>query len=165
VAHKFRWGDARPSMVLRKTAVVVVVCALLLAAGCGEEGVGDDAVVTVYASAPLCAGAKQELARSDGRAGKIGVRVVCLGATEDGDKLDLATIGANARRATEDSTTVGYLEASGPATRFSVPILEEAGIAQILSNSGSTAMAKLLEAIRDAGSSGSLRESVLDDFQ
>jgi hypothetical protein len=78
--------------------------------------------------------------------------------------LDLAQIGANARRATEDSTTVAYLEEAGPATRFSAPILEEAEIAQLTSNSGAASMARLLRAINHAGSSDSLRHSVRDEL-
>ena len=74
--------------------------------------------------------------------------------------MKLATVGENARRAAEDSTAVGYLEPSGPATRFSRPILESAGIAHIAGDSGSEAMARLLGAVEDAGESP--REGVAD---
>jgi hypothetical protein len=133
---------------------------LLAGAGCGEErGVAEGAVVTAYVAVPLCAEAKRELAREDGRAGNVRVRVLCLTGVESGAGLDLATVGANARRAAEDSTTVGYIEPPGPATRFSTPILESANIASIPSSSGKAAMARLLDAIREADSS-SLRASV-----
>ncbi|MBW8060634.1 MAG: hypothetical protein FVQ78_10035 [Solirubrobacterales bacterium] len=91
--------------------------------------------------------------------------MVCLADSAVQGRLDLAVIGANARRATEDSTAVGYIGEPDPAaSRFSRPILESAGIAQLSGLSGRTAMAKLLGAIREAGSSGSLRESVRDSL-
>lgn len=150
-----------------RIAAMAAVCGLVaLAAGCGEEGVGEDAVVTVYASAPLCAGAKRELIREGGRVGGVRVRVVCLPDAEGGGRLDLATIGANARRAVEDSTTVAYIgEPTRAATRFSRPILESADIAQLSNLSGAAAMSRLLRAVRSASDSSSLRESVADELQ
>jgi hypothetical protein len=178
-AHKFRWGDTRPSPLIRKlsptpprfplvrTALLAAGCILLLAAGCGESGgVASGATASVYAAAPLCAEAERELARDGGQAGDIRVRVSCLPNVESDSKLDLATIGANARRATEDSTTVGYIgEPTRAATRFSEPILESAGVAQLSESSGVTAMRKLLRAVDEAGNSGSLRESVRDELE
>ncbi|MFP5388912.1 MAG: hypothetical protein ACLGG5_06385, partial [Thermoleophilia bacterium] len=88
-----------------------------------------DATVTAYVEAPLCAAAEQELARQDGRAGDLRVRAVCLASPRKARKLSLATLGANARRATEDSTAVAYLEAPDPsASRFVHPILETADV-------------------------------------
>jgi hypothetical protein len=99
------------------------------------------------------------LASQDGRAGEARVRAVCLASVDDGARVDLAAVGANARRATEDSATVGYNEP--PATpSFSRPIVEAANIAVIRDSSGAAAMRSLLGAIREAGDSGSLRESV-----
>lgn len=164
VAHKFLWGNARPTSVLRK-AVVTAACALVAAAaigGCGEEGVAEDAVVTAYVEAPLCGAAREELASRDGRAGDLRVQAICLPGARESQKLSLATLGANARQATEDSTTVGYLEAPDPAAaRFTHPILESAGIAWISQGSGKAAMARLLQVI-EAADPGSLRESVRD---
>jgi hypothetical protein len=133
--------------------------------GCGGgEGVSADATVTAYVAAPLCVGAKAELAREGGRAGDLHVKAICLPSARSASKLDLATVGANARRATEDSTTVGYLEAKDPtAARFTHPILESASIAWISSNSGKAAMTKLLKAI-EAADTGSLRESIREDL-
>ena len=89
------------------------------------------------------------------------MRVVCLGDASSGGGLDLAVIGADARRATEDSTTVGYIGETTPAaTRFSSPILESAGIAQVSGMSGQAAMERLLGAIEAAGDAGNLREVV-----
>lgn len=165
VAHKFRRGDTRRSQRSRGAALAVA-CALLVAAGCGEESVGEGATVTVYASAPSCIGAKRELAREGGRAGDVRVRVVCLEDSEGGGSIDLAAIGASARRASEDSTTVAYIAEPDPAaSRFSRPILEAAGIAQLTGFHGAAAMSRLLRAIRQADDSSSLRESVRDDLQ
>jgi hypothetical protein len=150
-----------PSLVLRKVAVAAALGALLVAAvGCGqEEGVADGATVTAYVSLPLCGDAKRELAQEGGRAGELEVRLFCLARTGGAEDLSLAAVGANARLATEDSTTVAYVEDPGPANRFARPIVEEAGIAWTTSNSGSTAMKKVLEAVSEADS-GSLRDSV-----
>lgn len=166
-AHKFLQGDTRrPSRRWRKAALIAV-CALLAVAGCGEgAGVEEGALVSVYVAAPLCAEAERELARGGGRAGDVRVRAVCLPNAESNGKLDLAAIGANARRATEDSTTIGYIgEPTRAATRFSAPILEGAGIAQLTENSAAVAMRKLLAAVDEAGDSGSLRQSVNDALE
>lgn len=149
----------RPSRVSCLVLLLAVCALLVVGAGCGEGGgVAEGAAVTAYVAAPLCGEAKRELERA--RAGEVSVRIVCLAEIESSDGLSLATIGANARRASEDSTTVGYLELPGSATRFSRPILEEAGIASISSSSGEAAMARLLHAVNAADGSGSLREEV-----
>lgn len=144
--------------------MLIAGCALVLIAGCGESaGVGEGAVASVYVAAPLCADAERELARDGGGAGDVRVRVVCLPSAESSQELDLARIGANARRATEDATTVGYIgEPTHAASRFSEPILEAAGIAQLTETSGAAAMRKLLRAVDEAGDGASLRQSVLD---
>lgn len=154
-------GLPAPPHAARKAALIAA-CALLLAAGCGGSGVGGGATVSVYVSAPLCAGAERELAREGARAGDVRVRLVCL---EDGEggRLDLAATGANARRAVEDSTTVAYVGEPDPAaTRFSRPILDAAGIAQLSRLSGAVAMHRVLRALRQADGSSSPRESVHD---
>lgn len=134
--------------------------------GCGgDEGVAEGAAVSAYVDATLCGEAKGELDRSGGGTAEIRVRVVCLTDTRQGDKLDLAAIGANARRASEDSTAVAYIEAPNPAAaRFSHSLLESAGIPIITSESGATAMTRLLDAIQKADPN-SLRDSVLDALQ
>jgi hypothetical protein len=160
-----RQGEARVS---HKTMVAVAcACALLAVAGCGEsEGVANGATASVYVAGALCAEAKRELARDGGRAGDVRIRVICLPSAESNGKLDLATIGANARRATEDATTLGYIgEPTRAASRFSEPILEEAGIAQLPEASGAIGMKKLLQAVDEAGNSGSLRESIKDTLE
>jgi hypothetical protein len=147
-------------------ATLAVSCVLLIgAAGCGGGGgVSSDAVVTAYVEAPLCASAKQELARHDGRAGDLRVQAICLASPSQAKKLSLATLGANARRATEDSTSVAYLEAPDPkASRFVHPILETAEVPWISASSGKAAMSRLLTLIPEADS-GSLRQSLREEL-
>jgi hypothetical protein len=145
-------------------ALALAVAAVLVI-GCGEgAGVADDATVTAYVAEPLCADAKRELTEARGRVGDLRVQAICLPNPRTSKKLDLAKTGANARRATEDSTSVAYLEAfDPPANRFSEPILETAEIAGVYRSSGEKAMASLLRAI-EAWDSGSLRESVRDSL-
>jgi hypothetical protein len=139
----------------------LVACVLAVAgvAGCGGGGgVSDGATVVAYVDAPLCAGAERALANQDGSAGSVRVRVSCLASARDGARLNLATVGANARRATENSATVAYIEVPAVPS-FSRPIVEAAGIPLIRSASGATAMDRLLGALGGADS-GSLRDSV-----
>jgi hypothetical protein len=144
----------------------MAVALLVAVAGCGEgEGVAKGAAVTAYVVAPLCAEASRGLSQNHGRAGDLRVRVICLPSVESHRRLKLARVGANARHATEDSTAVAYLEAPGSANRFAEPILESAGIVSVHASSGSAATAELLEAVKRAGDSGNLRESVRDELQ
>lgn len=135
----------------------------LLANGCGEEGASSGATVSVYAVAPLCAGAKRELALAGELAGELRVRARCLADPHRRAGASLAAIGANARSATEDSTAVAYLEAPGPSIRFSRPIVEAAGIAVVNSGSGEAAMARVLRAIASADR-GSPRDAVRESL-
>lgn len=119
-------------------------------AGCGESGgVEEGATVTAYVTAPLCAGAERELARQGGRAGEVRVRIVCLPAGEADGRLDLARIGANARRATEDSSAVAFLAPPTHANRFSRPILDSAEIPLTPTRSGVAAVSRLLRELRE----------------
>ncbi|MBA3865903.1 MAG: hypothetical protein H0X42_06090 [Solirubrobacterales bacterium] len=150
-------------------AAALLALALLAAAvvvgGCGEdEGVSAGATVRVYVGASLCAGAKAELGASKSAGDEVRVRPVCLAETETGGRLDLATVGVNARRASEDSSSIAYVEAAGTANRFARPIVEEADIAFVKSSSGGAAMRQVLNAVAEAGS-GSLRTSVRDTLE
>jgi hypothetical protein len=141
-------------------ALLALALAGVLLAGCGEDqGVAAGASVDAYFGAPLCAEAKHGLAQARGRAGDVRVRVVCLDDAGRGKRLDLAAVGVNARRATEDSTAIAYIEFPGAANRFSQPIVEEAGIAWERAGNGKFATERLLAAVEEAGS-GSLREEV-----
>lgn len=158
---------AQGSPVWSKAAAVAASCGALLAGvvGCGEgSGVAEGAVVTAYVEASLCVAARAELRRQGGRAGNLRVQVVCLPSPHQARKLNLATVGANARRTTGDSTAVAYLEAPEPSrSRFTHRILETARIPWIASTSGEQAMSKLLKLIESAGS-GSLREQLRSDL-
>jgi len=122
------------------------------------------ATVRAYVVQPLCAGAERELQRHDGRGGEVHVQAICLPSVESNGQLKLARVGANARRATEDSTAVAFIEAPGRANQLSDPILESAEIPSIHDSSGKQAMAQLLRAIDNADSSGSLRASLSDEL-
>jgi hypothetical protein len=132
-------------------------------AGCGEGGASSGATVSVYVAAPLCREAQQQLRREAKRVEDLHVRAVCLPSTERGGSADLAQAGANARQATEDSTTVAYLEAPGPAAKFSQPILESADIAWNTSSSGAQAMRQVLKALA-TGDQSSPRETVRESL-
>ncbi len=131
--------------------------------------------MSVYVSAPLCAEAKRELARAGGRVGEVHLRAACV---DDGAKSlaarsnagragrsRLALIGAAARAATEDSSSVAYIGTRDPtAVRFSEPILEEAGIVRISADSGATGVARLLRAFRRIEDPESPRESLAEEL-
>jgi hypothetical protein len=118
----------------------------------------------VYVEASLCAEAQRELERSDGRAGDLKLQAVCLPSPHGAKKLSLATVGTNARRATEDSTGVAYLETPDPrVSPFTHRILETAQLPWIAGSSGSAAMSRLLKLIDSAGS-GSLRQKLREDL-
>lgn len=149
----------------------------LLLGGCGEEGVANGATVNVYASQPLsgpetpsgklfCGAAATELARAGGHAGDVRLKLICLDDTARSGGWRLAAVGANARRASEDSTAIAYLgEPQAAAARFSQPILETAGIGRLTDRSGRVAMAAVLKAVGDAGSSEDLRADVRSSLE
>jgi hypothetical protein len=129
--------------------------------GCGGGGeVEEGAAVVVYAGAGVCAEAKDELGRAGPEIGSVRVAAICTGPVMKNGELDLAAVGANARRAVEDSRTVAYLEAPGRSTRFLRPILEEPEIALIVNGSGADGMSRILDALDSRGSNESPRESV-----
>jgi hypothetical protein len=138
-------------------AAVAALLALALFAGCGEGGAASGATVTVYAAASLC----REAAKSDGQVGDLVVHVVCLAPVEAGGRADLARAGADARRATEDSTAVAYLELPGAAAPFTQSIVEAANIAWLKTSSGAGAMRRVRSALEASGSSP--RQAVLDE--
>jgi ABC-type branched-subunit amino acid transport system substrate-binding protein len=124
-------------------ALLVVVLAAAVA-GCGG---GDDddgpATLAVYVSAPLhggragegraiVAGAKLALQEAGARVGDFRIRAVYLDDTGGGPKWSPVATAANARRAAEDSSTIGYIgDVDSGATRFSLPITNQADIVQI----------------------------------
>jgi len=146
---------------------IMIACLLgtALLAGCGEEGAAAGATVRIYVSAPLrgaeaaagrklCEGARAEAARSEGKVGDLKLEVVCLDAAGDGGRWTLARVGANARRATEDSSAVAYVGEPDPRAREqSRPIVAAAEIAEIGGVAGEEAVAAVVAAIRDGDAS------------
>jgi len=142
---------------------LLLFAAAVVGTGCGEGGTANGATVSVYTAAPLCAEAQRELAKAGGKGDDLKVRAVCLAPVETKRGADLAAAGANARRATEDSTAVAFLEAPGSAAKFSQPIVETADVAWVETNSGTTAMHRVLKALEERGSS-SPRDAVREAF-
>jgi hypothetical protein len=162
------------SWALRGLMVLLAAGLLATASGCGEEGAAAGAVVRVYLSAPLRgpeAAAGQRLcdeAREQAGQGMGGedheLRVVCLDASGRGGSWTLAQVGANARRATEDSATVSYLGEPDPGAREqSRPIVEAAGIAELGGLPGREAVAKVVKAMEE-GDASQPRDAVFDAF-
>jgi len=139
--------------------VAVALLGGIAIAGCGG-GDASGATVSVYVAAPLCAGAKQELAAHGVAAGHFTVAVRCLAPSERaGGGVDLATDGSNSRRATSDTSAVATLEPPGPGAKFTRAILESAEIPLVTSSSANQGMKRILSAIEGAGDS-SVRSSV-----
>jgi len=130
----------------------LLIATAALGAGCGEGGVGSGATVSVYVAAPLCKEARGALQEAGGKADDLEVQALCLPPVESRGGVDLAVAGANARRATEDSSSVAYLEAPGPAAKFSQSIVEAANVTWLKTSSGATAMRGVLKALEDRGS-------------
>lgn len=130
-------GRRRPIVAI----AVAALCALPTAAGCGS-GADGDPLLAVYLSAPISGpdagdgvavvrGARQALDDADGAAAGTAVRIVALDDAGDGGASD-ALAGANARRATEDSTAIAYVgELGSGTTRTSLPITNQAGLLQV----------------------------------
>jgi hypothetical protein len=152
-------------------ALLVAALAGIALFGCGEEGAESGATVRIYVSAPLrgeegnagrrlCAEARQQAAQ--GGEAELELRVVCLDASGPGGGWTLAQVGANARRASEDSAAIVYVgEPDRQARRQSRPIVEAAGIAEIGGFSGREAVAKVTAAIAE-GDESKPRQAVFD---
>jgi branched-chain amino acid transport system substrate-binding protein len=120
----------------------------LVLAGCGVQGnAGIDAPVNVYVSLPLTGpraadgrdaadGARLALEQAQGEAGSIEVRAQYLDDAKGAD-WDPVTVGANARRAVQDSSAAAYIgELDSEPTRASVPITNDAGLVQVSPGAG-----------------------------
>jgi hypothetical protein len=158
----------------RKSRGLLLVLGAVLAVGaasCGEEGADEGAALTVYVSAPLrgseapegrrlCAEAR-ETARLEGPAGGHELRVVCLDASGEEGRWTLAQVGANARRATEDSAAVAYIGEPDPAARRqSRPIVEAAEMVEF-GNGGREAIEEVHAALEE-GDASDPRQTVFD---
>jgi branched-chain amino acid transport system substrate-binding protein len=157
------------------TILIAASVTAAMLGGCGEEGAAAGATVRVYVSAPLrgaeapagrrlCAEAREQAAQGQG-GGDLRLRVVCLDAAAVGGRWTLARVGANARRATEDSTTIAYLGEPDPAARRqSGSILEAAGIARLGGAGGRAAIARVEAALRE-GDANDPRSAVLEEVE
>jgi hypothetical protein len=146
-------------------ALVLAAVAVTGVAGCGEGGAEAGARVTVYVSAPLrgaeaaagkrlCEGARGEAARVGNEVEELELQVVCLDAAGEDGHWTLARVGANARRATEDSTAVAYVGEPDPrARKQSRPIVAAAEIAELGGFSGEAAVKAVIAAIREGDAS------------
>jgi branched-chain amino acid transport system substrate-binding protein len=159
----------------RGLAALLLVALAAGAVGCGEEGAESGATVRVYLSAPLrgdeadvgrrlCDEARAQAAQGRG-AEDLQLRVVCLDATGADGRWTLATVGGNARRAIEDSTTIAYIGEPDPkARRQSRPIVEAAEIAELGGVPGREAITRIAAALRD-GDETEPRQAVFDALE
>jgi branched-chain amino acid transport system substrate-binding protein len=127
-----------------------------LAAGCGSEGGSVEGPVTVYVSLPLTGpraadgqdaadGARLALEQAGGRAGDLEVTAEFLDDAR-GRAWDPVAVGENARTAVQDSSTVAYIgELDSEPTRGSLPITNEAGIAQVSPGAGAVDLTRVAE--------------------
>jgi branched-chain amino acid transport system substrate-binding protein len=115
--------------------------------GGGDSGGGGTAsgdTLTIYSSLPrqgasrvqaipIEEGAKLALKQRGGKAGNFNVKYIPLDdATAAAGKWDAGPTSANARRASQDKTTIAYLgEYNSGASAISIPILNEGGIPQV----------------------------------
>lgn len=132
-------------MPRRSLLALVAALAMLAPAGCGSgSGSGKaGATLRAYASLPLRGasagegqaiedGMKLALTDAGGSVGGRKIEAVYLDDTRGTGEWDQATVGANARRATQDIAAIGYLgDLESGATRVSLPITNQAELAQV----------------------------------
>ncbi len=156
-------SPAPPALARRATRIAAATTMLaalaLIVAGCATPGSGIQAGehVTVYVSMPLrgpeavegrdvVGGAKLALADAGGKVGELAVRAVYLDDTAGrGARAGWtpAVAAANARQASEDSTAIAYLgDFDSGASRFSLPITNEARMLQVSPASGAVDLAQ-----------------------
>jgi hypothetical protein len=135
--------------VLQRRALLALLLLAAGVAGCDSETSAEEgeATLTIYVSAPLTGpgqavadGAEEALADAGGEVGGFEVAAEYLDvAGRNETRFDAVTAGANARTATEDSTTIAYIgELDSGASRTSVPITNSAGILQVAPGSGAS---------------------------
>jgi hypothetical protein len=146
---------------LHAFCLVLLATAALAAGGCGEGGAQSGATVSIYVVPPLCDEARREVDDAKRRAGDLEVQVFCLRRVERGGRADLGMAGANARRATEDSSSVAFLEPPGPAAAPTRSIVENADVAWVETTAAAKPVQRILRALEGDGSSP--REAVLDE--
>ncbi len=120
----------------------------LIVAGCGIAGAAKiEAPVSVYVSLPMTGprgtdgrdaadGARFALEQAQGKAGSIQVHATFLDDAK-GKAWDPVAVGANARRAVQDSAAAAYIgELDSEPTRASMPITNDAGLVQVSPGAG-----------------------------
>jgi branched-chain amino acid transport system substrate-binding protein len=155
-----------------RAACAALLAAAVLAPGCGGAAGRSNGPVTVYVSAPLTGdralqgnavedGARRALAGAHGGAGSVRLKAVYLDDSR-GRAWNIVRTAANARRAAEDVSTIAYIGELDPAaTRISLPITNQAEIAQIFpGGSGSEA----IRSIPGGGNSPRYQPSGEDTF-
>jgi ABC-type branched-subunit amino acid transport system substrate-binding protein len=127
---------------VRAAAPALLLAAILLP-GCGSGGSSGPKTLSIYVSVPLhggraadgraiAAGARKVLARAGGRVGSVRVRAFYLDDTGGGQRWSMVATAANARRAAQDTSAVGFIgDVDSGATRMSLPITNQAEIVQI----------------------------------
>jgi branched-chain amino acid transport system substrate-binding protein len=144
---------------MRKTVFVVALAVAMAAVACGDDsgggagkaGGGTAKTLTIYSSLPLQGaartqavaavnGAKLALEQAGGKAGKFPVEYKSLDdSTAQQGGWEPNVTSSNALKAAGDKSTIGYIgEFNSGATAVSLPILNEAGIAQV--SPGNTAV-------------------------
>ena len=133
-------------------AIATAVTVAVGVTGCGADAPATgEATLTIYVSAPLTGpgradgqavaeGAREALADAGAEAGGYEIAAKYLDvAGRNETRFDPVTAAANARTATEDSTTIAYIgELDSGATRTSLPITNSAGILQVAPGSGAS---------------------------
>ena len=153
-------GDFSRAVRARRIVLAVATLAMALAVGaCGDEeggetggeGGGGGQKLTIYSSLPLQGaaraqavatvnGAKLALKEAGGKAGDFTIEYVSLDdSTAQAGGWEPGQTAANARKAIGDDSTIAYIgEFNSGATAVSLPLLNEAGIAQV--SPGNTAV-------------------------
>jgi branched-chain amino acid transport system substrate-binding protein len=148
------------AMSAKRGVVAVATLAMALAVGaCGGDGDGGAAggdsgggqKLTIYSSLPLQGaaraqavatvnGAKLALKEAGGRVGNFSIEYVSLDdSTAQAGGWEPGQTASNARKAISDDSTIAYIgEFNSGATAVSLPLLNEAGIAQV--SPGNTAV-------------------------
>jgi branched-chain amino acid transport system substrate-binding protein len=133
---------------------ITVAAAALTLVACGESGPADEVegrTLTIYSSLPLqgaarvqneaiVKGAELAIEQADGKVGKFNVEYKSLDdSTAQAGAWTPEATSANARKAAQDETTIAYIgEFNSGASAISIPILNEASIAQV--SPGNTAV-------------------------
>jgi ABC-type branched-subunit amino acid transport system substrate-binding protein len=184
---------------VRALAFAAAALATVAITGCsvsGSGGVADDAPLDVYLSVPLNgpraaegkaveAQARRTLAAAGGKAGDHPIQLKVLDSAGGGGSADPATVGANARTATEDAAAIAYIGELGPGSETSLPITALARMPQIVlgpvpggldvdnvvalppgaKEPGITAIEMLLPAIERAAAKDTTRTQVRDELR